>query len=228
MNASTARETRTSDEHAATARLDDTDVRRRLRMIARTAAQTGGPVFALGVILHPARDGDSIAAIGDIYGITHTVQAVGLLMVAFSLASAYAWSHDRFGTRGLTAFFVAMLGTLLWFALIVLDGSGNPMLARYAPELVHNSTDFDPVGAVIALPALIVFPLGNLMLARVLARHGTAIPALLIGVGALVYTIGGVLIFPLGPHSPLVQILEVAGAVPYALGFVLLGHRWRQ
>jgi hypothetical protein len=216
-----------SSEHTATARADGTDVQRRLRTITRVTARTGGPLFALGVILHPARDGESIAAIGDVYGITHTVQAIGLLIVAFSLATAYALSHDRVGTRGLTAFLAAMLGTLLWFALIVLDGSGNPLLARYAPELVHTSTDFDPVGAIIALPALLAFPLGNLLLARVLARHESAAPGLLIGAGALVYTIGGLLIFPLGPHSPLVQILEVTGAVPYGLGFVLLGHGWR-
>ncbi len=34
-------------------------------------------------------------------------------------------------------------------------------------------------------------------------------PALLLGAGAVVYTIGGLLIFALGPQSSLIQIFEV-------------------
>jgi hypothetical protein len=79
----------------------------------------------------------------------------------------------------------------------------------------------------IVLPALILFPVGYVLLARLLAGLGATWPGILLGVGAVVYTIGGLAIFALGPHSPTIQILEVAGALPYALGFVLLGRSAR-
>jgi hypothetical protein len=41
----------------------------------------------------------------------------------------------------------------------------------------------------------------------------------------VVYWSGSVPLFAVGPRSPLTQVLEVAGAVPFALGFVLLGRR---
>src|SRR5215216_411976 len=46
------------------------DVRRRLERIAAAAAVTGGPLFLLGTVLHAKRDGWSIAAAGQAYGIT--------------------------------------------------------------------------------------------------------------------------------------------------------------
>jgi hypothetical protein len=80
--------------------------------------------------------------------------------------------------------------------------------------------------AIIVLPAIVVFPLGYGLLAIPLSRHGAQWPGLLMTIGAGVYTIGGMRIFALGPPSVLIQPLEVAGAVPYALGFVLLGRNW--
>lgn len=51
-------------------------------------------------------------------------------------------------------------------------------------------------------------------------------PALLLGAGVVLYTVGSLMIYALGPTSPLIQIFEVAGAAPYALGFVLLSRAW--
>jgi uncharacterized BrkB/YihY/UPF0761 family membrane protein len=116
-----------------------------------------------------------------------------------------------------------LLGTLLWFGLIIFDGSHNPVMARLAPDIVHTPADLDVGGMIIVLPALLLLPTGYVLLSLLLPRHRMKWPALLLGAGAVVYTIGGLLIFALGPHSPLTQIFEVAGAVPYALGFVLLG-----
>jgi hypothetical protein len=56
--------------------------------------------------------------------------------------------------------------------LIVADGTRNPVTAKYALELVHTTADFDPGGAIITLPALLVFPVGYVLLGRLLARHG--------------------------------------------------------
>jgi hypothetical protein len=200
------------------------DTRRQLRTVATATALTGGPLFLLGVLLHPARDGAGIAAAGQTYGITHGLEAIGLL-VAVSLVSAYALDAGRFGGRGVSALLAAVVGTLLWFGLIVADGTRNPVTAKYAPELVHTTADFDPGGAIIILPALLVFPVGYVLLGRLLARHGARWPGLLVGVGAVVYWSGSIPLFAVGPRSPLTQVLEVAGAVPFALGFVLLGRR---
>ncbi|MGH3978682.1 MAG: hypothetical protein ACRDRZ_06735 [Pseudonocardiaceae bacterium] len=207
-----------------TARLRGSELPRRLRTIARATAFVGGPLFLLGVLLHPARHGEGIQAVGQLYGITHAVQAIALLLQVVCLASVYQLTAARFGRRGLSAFGTALVGTVLWFGLIVLDGSRNPVTARYAPDIVHTPADLDIGGAMLVLPALLVFPLGYALLAALLIRHETIWTGLLLGVGALVYTAGGLAIFAFGPHSPLIQILEVAGAAPYALGFILLGH----
>jgi hypothetical protein len=199
---------------------------RAMRRLALATALTGGPLFLLGTILHPARDGPGIAAAGDLYAITHGLQALGLLLQALCLISIYALGARRFGRGGLTPLLAALVGTLLWFGLIVIDGSRNPAVARYAPEIVHTPADVSVGVAIVVLPALLLFPLGYLLFGGALARRGAAWAGVLLGLGALVYTSGGLAIFALGPWSPLIQALEVAGAAPYALGFVLLGHQW--
>jgi hypothetical protein len=66
------------------------------------------------------------------------------------------------------------------------------------------------------------------LLAQLLTRHGPSWPGLLVGVGAVGYWSAAIPLFAVGPQSPLIQFLEVAGALPFALGFVLLGLRWGQ
>jgi hypothetical protein len=204
------------------------DTRRRLRTVAKATALTGGPLFLLGVLLHPARDGAGIAVSGQTYGITHGLQAISLLLLVVSLASASALDAARFGRPGPAAFLTATAGTMWWFGLIVLDGTRNPVTAKYAPDLVHTPADLDPGSAIISLPALLVFPVGYVLLAQLLTRHGARWPGLLVGIGAVVYWSAVIPLFAVGPQSPVIQLLEVAGALAYALGFVLLGLRWGQ
>src|SRR4029453_16771461 len=144
--------------------------------------------------------------------------------VAVSLVGAYVLDAASLGRRGPSAFLAAVVGTVLWFGLIVADGARNPVTAKYAPDLVHTTADFDPGGAIITLPALLVFPVGYVLLGRLLARHGVRRAGLLLGVGAVVYWSGSIPLFAVGPRSPLIQFLEVVGAVPFALGVVLLGR----
>ncbi|MFC4061454.1 hypothetical protein ACFOWE_24400 [Planomonospora corallina] len=199
--------------------------RTRLKVIGRTTAASGGVLFLLGVVLHPARDGAGIRSAGDVYGLTHDVQALGLLLLAVSLASGYAVNFQRLGRKAIPTVLTAMIGHLLWFALIVIDGSRNPVVAHYAPDVVHTPADLNAGVAAVVLPALLLFPLGYALLGRLLMRQGAKWPGLLIGTGAVVYTAGGLTIFAAGPHSPIVQIIEVAGAVPYTLGFVMISLR---
>jgi hypothetical protein len=155
--------------------------RRQLQAVATATALAGGPLFLLGVLLHPARDGAGIAAAGQTYGTTHGLQAIGLLLVAPSLVSRYALDAASLGRAGLSAFLAAVAGTVLWFGLIVVDGTRNPVTATYAPELVHTTAHFDPGGSIIILLALLVFPVGYALLGRLLARQGARWPGLLGG-----------------------------------------------
>lgn len=196
----------------------------RLRAVAITAF-VGGPLFLVGTILHPARDGHGVAAAGELYGFTHDVQAIGLLLQAVALVGLLA-SLPRFTWR-LWPWYAALVSTLSWFALIVYDGAHNPVTARYAPDLVHTPADLDLGGAIVVIPALLLFPIGYAILGVALARHGRRWTGALLGAGAVVYTVGGLLIFAISPSTPLIQVLEVAGAAPYAIGFVLLGRPQR-
>jgi hypothetical protein len=198
--------------------------RRQLRTTARLTAVIGGPVFWLGTLLHPARDGWSIAAVGERYGLTHDIQAAGLLLQVICLASVIALGNQITRRRDLRSWYAALTGTLLWFALIVFDGSHNPVRAEYEPSLVHQPADLDTPAALIVIPALLVFPLGYVWLARTLGRHGLRLAGVLLGVGATVYTIGGLFIFTSGPGFGLIQLFEIAGATLYAVGFILLGR----
>src|SRR5689334_20048011 len=159
-----------------------TGLRRQLRNTARLTAFTGGPLFWLGTLLHPARDGWSIAAVGERYGLTHDIQALGLGLQVVSLASMIALSKER---RDLRSWYAAMAGTLLWFALIIFDGSHNPVRAEYAPSMVHEPADLNTPAALIVFPALLIFPLGYVWLARTLSRRGLTVPGVLLGVGAI-------------------------------------------
>jgi hypothetical protein len=188
------------------------------RLSTATTGAAGALLFLAGTVLHPDRDGHGVAAAGHAYGITHAVQAIGLALLALALANL------AIPVRSQLARNAAMAGTLAWLALIVYDGAHNPVVARYAPELVHTPADLDPGGALLAVPALVLFPGGYALLATVLARSGARWTGLLLGAGAITYWAGGLLIFAVGPHTPFIQILEVIGAGLFALGFTLLSR----
>jgi hypothetical protein len=217
-------------EHLASdgpaADVSDDAMGRRAAMVAPTAAVTGALLFLLGVLLHPGRDGASIAAAGDFYGITHGIEAIGLVLVAIGLLAYCAPAAVRLGSAGLVAFLTAVAGTVFWFGLLVLDGTRNPVTARYAPAIVHTPADLDPGALIVFLPALIIFPIGYALLARVLVRNNLSWPGRLIGVGAVLYWSGSIPLLAVGPRSPATAILETAGALLYTVGFVLLARSW--
>jgi hypothetical protein len=139
--------------------------------------------------------GVGVHAAGEAYGVTHAVQAISLMLQAVCLVSVHALGVHRLGRGGVAAFYSALVGTLFWLGLIAIDGSRNPVLARYAPALVHTPADFEPGVGMIVLPALLLFPIGYLLLARLLVGDGAKWPGLLLGVGAVLYTLGGLSLF---------------------------------
>ena len=204
----------------------DTEIDTRyVRTMVRLTAMIGGPMFLLTVILHPARDGHDIAAHAEWYAFTHSMEAISLLIQATCLAGVLALGTGRLSPRGLAALYTALAGTILWFGLIIYDGGHNPVTAKYAPDLVHTSGDLDIEGGIIVLAANILFPLGYVLLAVLLNRYGQRWTGLLLGFGGVLYAIGGTAaLFGFGPHSMITSVLEIAGAAPYALGYLLLGR----
>lgn len=199
---------------------------RRTQTIAAATAISGALIFLLAVIVHPKRDGEHIAEVGQLYGLTHGVQAIGLILQVIGLASIIWPRIHRFRLRDLASLYAALLGTIWYFGLIVADGTRNPVTAKYAPGLVHTSADLDTGTAIIVLPALLLFPLGYILLGVLHARYGARWIGFLIGAGAAIYTTGGLAIFALGPASPAIEILEIVGAVPYTLGFIMMARFW--
>ncbi|MDX3234691.1 hypothetical protein PV392_03085 [Streptomyces sp. ME03-5709C] len=201
----------------------DTDTRF-VRSVAKLTGITGGPLFLLSVILHPARDGHDIAADANWYIFTHTMEAISLLILVICLAGVLALGTRRLRSRGLAAILTALVGTMLWFGLIVYDGSHNPATAMYAPDRVHTSKDIDFEGGTIVLAANILFPVGYVLLALLLSRSGRRRTGLLLGFGGVLYALGGtVSLFGFGPHSMITSVFEIAGAAPFALGYIMLG-----
>src|SRR4051812_32605728 len=122
----------------------DTDIEPRfIQSVAKLSGIIGGPLFLLTVIAHPARSGHDIAADAGWYIFTHTMEAISLLILTICLAGVLALSTRRLSSGGLAAILTALAGTVLWFGLIVYDGSHNPATAMYAPERVHTSADVD-------------------------------------------------------------------------------------
>ncbi|GAA5185486.1 hypothetical protein GCM10023322_29630 [Rugosimonospora acidiphila] len=225
VNPSVHNATGTITPAGALSRQDTGTGSRYLRTTVRLTGWIGGPLFLLTVILHPARDGHDIAAHPEWYAFTHSMEAISLLIQAVCLAGVLALVVRRIDSRGLTALFTALVGTILWFGLIIYDGGHNPVTARYAPGLVHTAHDIDIEGGIVVLSANVLFPLGCVLLALLLNRRGRRWTGLLLGFGGVVYGIGGtVALFGFGPHSMITSIFEIVGAAPLALGYVLLGR----
>jgi len=199
---------------------------RPLRTIATATAISGAVAFLVAVVVHPKRDGAHIAEVGQLYGLTHGLEAVGLILQVISLCSVLALSVNRIRPRDLTGLYAALLGTIWYLGLIVVDATRNPVTAKYAPQLVHTSADLDTGTAIIVLPALLLFPLGYILLGVLHARYGGPWIGLLLGAGAVIYTTGGLAIFALGPASPAIEVLEIVGVVPYTIGFIMMARFW--
>jgi hypothetical protein len=195
------------------------DLARRIALTTWLTALFGGLAFALGVVLHPGRTGWEIAAAPQ-YALVHEVIALGLALQLAALVGLRVLFADRLG-RGTWTFWLVFAGQLLWFALIIFDGSHNPVMARLAPEIVHTPADRDGATLLIVVPALLCFPAGHAAWGVTFYRAARlpALPLFLAAVGACVYAYGGISIFILGPASPVISIAEIAGAVLFAFGF---------
>ncbi len=193
------------------------------------ASILGGVLFGVAVVLHPLRDGTSIYSSGVAYGAIHNLGVFGLVFQLLGLIGLYIRNAEAMGRRGLNSFIVVFFGQLLYICLLVVDGLRNPLLAKYAPATVHTFADNDPNQLTIVLPALLFFALGYIVFGSSLlsAKTEPRLGSWLITIGAPVYIIGGINIFIIGPASPIISMIEVSGAIPLAIGYILLGLKLR-
>lgn len=189
----------------------------------------GGVLFGVAVVLHPLRDGIDIFNSGVAYGAIHNVGVFGLMLQLFGLVGLYIREAEAMGKRGLISFIVVFFGQMFYIGLLVVDGLRNPLLARFAPEVVHTAADSDPNQFTIVLPALGLFFFGYILFGVSLWSTSSLsrLGVLLITIGAPIYIIGGINIFILGPSSPIVSVIEILGAVPLGMGYLLLGFELR-
>ena len=198
------------------------------------ASILGGLLFGVAIVLHPLRDGISVLNSGDAYGAIHFLGAYGLMFQLLGLVGLYIREAEVIGQRGLRSFIVVFFGQILYIGVLVGDGIMNPLLAKYAPELVHSTStahahaNADP-GLLLALPALGLFFLGYILFGVSLlrAKAQSRLGSLLITFGAPLYIVGGLSFLVLGAASPIVSLIEIAGAVPLGLGYILLGVNLR-
>ena len=187
----------------------------------------GGVLFGVAILLHPLRDGISVFNSGAAYGAVHNLGVLGLMFQLFAIVGLYVREADKMGKRGLISFVVLFFGQVLYICVLVVDGAINPLLAKYAPELVHSMSTADaaPATLLIGLPGLGLFFLGYILFGTSLlnAKAQPRLGSLLITIGAPIYIVGGISIILLGPASPVVSLIEIAGAIPLGFGYLLLG-----
>jgi hypothetical protein len=213
----------------------EADMLSRLVKWSGYASIFGGVLFGVAVVLHPLRDGISIFNSGVAYPIIHDLGVFGLMFQLLGLVGLYIREAEAMGKRGLTSFLVVFFAQLFYILLLVVDGAVNSVLSIYDIKLVHATSvaGVDPRLSInlfiIGLPALVLFFLGYSLFGASLLRAKVQplLGSLLITIGAPVYIIGGINIFILGPASPIISIIEIAGAIPLAIGYVLLGLKLR-
>jgi hypothetical protein len=193
------------------------------------ASILGGALFAMAVVLHPLRDGLSVFNSGASYTYIHSLGVYGLMFQLFGLAGLYIREAEAMGNRGLISFSIVFFGQALWAIGLATDGAVNPLLAQFAPETVHAGADIYNNLLVLALPALVLFSLGYILFGISLLRAKTQprLASWLILIGAPLYIAGGISIFIIGPASPIVSLIEIAGALLLSVGYIFLGLRLR-
>jgi hypothetical protein len=193
-------------------------------------AMLGGLLVAIGIPLHPLRYGEAVKQ--SPYAAIHTLISVGLMLALFGLVGLYVRQADKLGRLGLIGFFVAFIGQVLTLSALMTEGFMWPAVAQYDPAAVHNFDATSPVRDVVMLLAPALF--GGLVLFAVgyalfgIATVRAAVPArwggVLIAIGAVLYAVGGFTLPLLGAHSIVVTIIESSGAIPFGLGFILIGY----
>jgi hypothetical protein len=79
--------------------------------LAALACMVAGPLFIVGVLLHPLRDGISVLAAPN-YTEIHVVIALSLMFSLLGLMGLYVRHEKRLGKLGAVGFIVAFVGNI--------------------------------------------------------------------------------------------------------------------
>lgn len=118
----------------------------RLRTLIRTFAVIGAIGAAVlpfyQQFLHGGRGAADIAPRTAEYLSAHMVGAFSSILLVFGLIAIHLKHTDRTGLFGLIAVMTVICGQMAWAAGLLVDGTFNPLLAIYNPELqssIHDS-----------------------------------------------------------------------------------------
>jgi len=180
----------------------------------------GAVLFEAYLLAHPALDAASVR--NSPYAVRHMIGAAAMALIVVGMLGIAQSIWPRVGRYGKIAYLMAFVGSVLWVGLMFFDAFVNPVLAAYAPELVHSGIEREIAlygsALILAGLCLILFITGYVGLAISMARHGlVALPtAALLALGAVLFGVG-----PLA-HGVDPRLVERIGGSLFAIGFVLL------
>jgi hypothetical protein len=114
------------------------------------ASMVGGPLFAVGVAIHPLRHGQAVNA--SPYSAIHVLIAVALMLVLFGLVGLYTRQSEPLGKLGLYGFTLAFIGNVWTYGLLITEGFLWPAVGQHDPAAVHNldpNADGVPGGSLL-------------------------------------------------------------------------------
>jgi hypothetical protein len=169
------------------------------------------------LLIHPPRDAASVAA--SAYAGIHVLGILAMLLVLCGLPALCLPLVRQPGRLAPFSTGLAFVATALWLGYLFLDAYLNPLLATYAPELVHTPSAMDTQFRIIG-PALLMLPLTSGLFVVAYTALGLA---LIRAGGSRRYAGGllllGALVFGPGPSVPLA--VETLGGVLFGAGVVL-------
>jgi hypothetical protein len=188
--------------------------------VARRIGVVGAVLFVAFLAAHPPIDAASVRRAP--YAVIHALGAAAMTMIAVGMLGVTGSIWGRVNRLGRLAYLMAFVGTVLWVGMLFFDGFVNPVLAVYAPAMVHPGLErmielYGPALSLVGL-CLVAFGAGYVGLAIATARDGiVATPvAVLLASGAVVFDVG------LVAHGLDPLTVERIGGPLFAAGFVLL------
>jgi hypothetical protein len=186
----------------------------------RWMGAAGAVLFVAYLLAHPATDAASVR--DNPYAVIHAFGAAAMTLIVVGMLGIAESLWQRVGRLGRIAYLMAFIGSVLWVGMLFFDAFVNPVLAAYAPELVHpgleRTIDLYGPALILAGLCLILFFAGYVGLGISMARHGvvTMPTAALLALGAAVFDVGPV------AHGVDALMIERIGGPLFAIGFVLL------
>lgn len=180
------------------------------KRLSSATAVLGALLLVVYLALHPPRNAWTVAHTP--YAAIHAIGIVAMVLILAALPGLLQPVARATGRIGAAAFLAAFCGTAVQAGGIVLDAYMNPLLAAFAPALVHTGTGLERDLAVIG-PALLLLPAGGALFIGgqvATAALGIRSGAVARPAGLLIAT--GALLMGPGPFVPLV-VEQIGGAL---------------